>query len=200
MTCSRRDHTPNDLLATSQRICSKPVVSWACATVIASKLSLSIRVMSGLAERRAAIINCVDGLLSDENGRQDSAVELLIGLYLCVCGCAPWVHMCIPVSEYALVSEWVCGWVSEGGVSEWVSEWEVDIVTASLIDCNSNRMSEWVSEWVSGWVREWMSEWVSEWVKEWVNYSFIQWLIVLLVIRLAGWLDVLLVRWLASCW
>ena len=53
--------------------------------MIACKQSLSIRVMHGLAERRPAIINCVDSLLSDENGIQGSGMELLIGLYLCLC-------------------------------------------------------------------------------------------------------------------
>ena len=73
--------------------------------MIACKLSLNISAMTGLTERRPAIINCVDSLLSEENGIQGSVIELLIGLYLCLCWCAPYVHMCICVSVCALVSE-----------------------------------------------------------------------------------------------
>ena len=75
--------------------------------MIACKGSLNICAMTGLAERRPAIINFVDSLFSEENGIQGSVIQLLIVLYLCLClcGCAPYLHMCIRVSVCALVSE-----------------------------------------------------------------------------------------------
>ena len=54
--------------------------------MIACKLSLSISAMTGLAERRPAIVNCVDNLLSEEKLIQDSVIELLIGLHLWLWG------------------------------------------------------------------------------------------------------------------